>query len=327
MGGGCPATVRGVSRCLYIASAGPETGKSAVALGMVDAMSRRVGRVGFFRPVVRAGGTDPLVALVRAQYPAVVADEPAACCGVSYDDLHADRERAVHVIVERFRALERRCDAVLVVGTDYTDVGAPTELAYNGELALNIGAPVLLVIDGRGRAADDLAVATHLAYEVLHERGNEVLGAVVNRVDPARLAGMRAAIERHLHDGPSPEHVQHVDVLPELPLLSAPTFGALLHGCEGSLVLGSPEGLGAEVLDVVVAAMNLPHALEYLHEGSMVITPGDRAELVVGMLAAHYSYTFPRLSGVLLTGGMTLPGSIRRWSRASEPSCRSGSPR
>ncbi len=305
-----------MSRCLYLAPAGPETGKSCLTLGLFDAMSRRVGRVGLFRPVVRHGVPDPLVRLIRGRFPTAFAgSEPADSYGVSYDDLHTDHDRAVHAIVERFRQLEHRYDAVLVVGTDYTDVGAPTELACNGELALNIGAPVLLVVSGRDRTGPQLATATQLAVEALREQGNEVIAAIANRVRPADLPGVTDLIVRQLRDShpeDGPDRLPRVEAVPELPLLSAPSLAQVLGACDADLLLGRPEGLDVEVPDVVVAAMTLPNALEHLREGSLVITPGDRADVLVGVLAAHGSATFPRLSGVLLTGGLAPAPSIRR---------------
>ena len=38
--------------------------------------------------------------------------------------------------------------AVVVVGSDYTDVGTPTEFSFNARIAANLGAPVLLVLEG-----------------------------------------------------------------------------------------------------------------------------------------------------------------------------------
>jgi phosphate acetyltransferase len=302
-----------VSRALYVAATGPESGKSCVAVGLFDAMSRRVGRVGLFRPVVRHGVPDPVVGLIRRHFSAALAGlGPDDCYGVSYDALHADHDQAVQTVVERFRALERRCDAVLVVGTDYTDVGAPTELTGNGEIALNLGAPVLLVVNGHDRPAPEVATAAHLAWDVLREQGNEVIGAIANRAGPQDLPGLKHLIEQQLHDGPEGSGPPRVEVLPDLPLLSAPSLRALLDACNGSLLLGREEHLDVEVLDVVVGAMTLPNALEYLREGSLVITPGDRADLLVGVLAAHGSSAFPRLAGVLLTGETSPAPSVRR---------------
>jgi phosphate acetyltransferase len=302
-----------MARSLYVVAAGPETGKSCVALGLFDAMSRRVGRVGLFRPVVRLGVPDPVVDLIRIRFPASFADGgPEDCFGVSYDDIHADHDRAVHTITERFRRLERRCDAVLIVGTDYTDVGAATELTCNGRIALNIGASALLIVSGHDRPASEVATAARLARDVLRDQGNEVIGTIANRARPQDLPELKHLIERHLRDDAESSQRPWVEVLPDLPLLSAPSLRALLGACDGSLVFGRDEHLDVWVLDVEVGAMTRPNALEGLREGSLVITPGDRADLLVGMLAAHGSPTFPRLAGVLLTDGMVPAPSIYR---------------
>ncbi|MGH3370729.1 MAG: AAA family ATPase, partial [Nocardioidaceae bacterium] len=52
-----------MGRSVYIASVEGFTGKSTVALGVLELLSRRVERVGVFRPIVRAdaaqhGGRD-----------------------------------------------------------------------------------------------------------------------------------------------------------------------------------------------------------------------------------------------------------------------------
>jgi phosphate acetyltransferase len=292
---------------LYVAAAGPEGGKSAVALGVVEAMTRRVGRVGIFRPVVRGDVPDPVVALVRRCFPAVVPDDAAAAaaCGVSYDDVHADPAAATATVVERYRAVERDHDVVLVIGTDYTDVGAPTELAYNGHLAVNLGAPVLLVVNGRHRTPAEIASAAELARGSLAAQSCRVIGVVANRVAPSELEAVRAAL---VGDGTGPPG----DVVPDHGLLSAPTVGRLVDAVAGELVLGSPHRLDAEARSFVVAAMTLPRVLEYLREDCLVIVPGDRSDVLVGVLTAHQAQTFPRLAGILLSGGQRPEPLVQR---------------
>ena len=316
-----------VSRSLYVAAAGPESGKSAVALGVVEAMVRRVGRVGLFRPVVRAGAADPVVELVRQRFPAVVPDDAAAAaaCGVTYDDVHADPADATARIVDRFRAVEREHDAVLVVGTDYTDVGAPTELAFNGHLAVNLGAPVLLVVNGRGRTPADVAAAADLACGSLAAHACRLLGVVANRVEPDELkdvaealAGAKGlahgagAVDLAGTPGTATGGDLAVHVLPEEPLLSAPTVRRVVDAVDGELVLGTPQRLDVEARSFVVAAMTLPRVLEYLREDGLVIVPGDRSDVLVGVLMAHRSQTFPRLSGVVLSGGQRPEPPVQR---------------
>src|SRR4051794_35959979 len=110
------------TRGLYVAGSGPATGKSAIALGLHHLLARRIGRLGVFRPVVQPGGRDPMVDLLRSRGADAVPYE--ASLGVGYDAVRADPDRALEEIVARFRALAAQCEGVLVIGTDFTGVGA-----------------------------------------------------------------------------------------------------------------------------------------------------------------------------------------------------------
>ena len=85
---------------IYIAGTQARSGKSAVAVGLLEQLSRRAGRVGVFRPIVRAGEPDELVRTLLARLPGTQSVEQA--CGVTYDDLHDAPERAMGAIVDRF---------------------------------------------------------------------------------------------------------------------------------------------------------------------------------------------------------------------------------
>lgn len=209
-----------MKRTLCLAVSGTEAGKSAIAVGLLAAMRRRAGRVGSFRPVVvRGAPRTPLLSLLG---------DTDASYGVTYDDLHADPERALGTIVDRFRAAQPGYEAMLVVGTDFTDVGVSTELSFNARVAVELGAPVLLVVSGRNRTPAETVDAAVVGERSLHEQRCQVLGVVVNRV--ADVAATGAAL----------------------------------------------------------------------------------ADVIVGAVLAHQAQTFPRLSGVLLTGGLDPDPPVRR---------------
>jgi phosphate acetyltransferase len=144
---------------VYVASVEGYTGKSTVALGLLEQLSRRVGRVGVYRPVVRADhGRDYVLDLLTSHDAVMLSYDD--CAGVSYDEVHADPTAALDRIVERYHRVADQCDAVVVVGSDYTDVGTPTEFSYNARIAANLGAPVLLVLNGSGRTPQELHTMT-----------------------------------------------------------------------------------------------------------------------------------------------------------------------
>ena len=292
-----------MSRSVYIASPEGSSGKSTVALGLVDLLGRRVGRVGIFRPVTESSDrTDLVVELLLAQ-PAVEQSYESAI-GVSYEVMHADPDAALSEIVRRFHELVSLFDVLMVLGSDYTDVSTPSELAFNAKVAANLGSPVVLVVHGRGRTPDQVRMAADFALTELVAAHALPVAVIANRVDPQDVGAVREALARG--------SMFPVAAIPEVPLLVAPTVQALMEACDGRLVRGNSAWLDRESLGFVVAAMSLPNVLIRLHEDVTVIAPGDRYDLLPGLVMAHQSGTFPHLSSIVLTGGYAPPEPVAR---------------
>ena len=298
-----------MARTVYVAALEADTGKSVVALGVLELLAGRVGRVGFFRPVVGDGpGPDRLVELVRERYQLTA--DPERLRGVTYAELHeltaAGRtDELVSRVVERFRAVERDCDAVLCVGSDFAAVSAPTEFALNLRLADNLGAAVLAVVSGRRKTAAEVVASVRYARDTLAATGAAVVAVVANRVDPAELAAVRAGLDGG--DTTAPAYA-----IPYDPVLVEPTVGEVAAEVGARVVRGDPAELDRDVRGVVVAAATLPTVLDYLADGALVLTPGDRSEVVLGVLAAAMSASAPHVSGLLLTTGLVPDPRVQR---------------
>jgi phosphate acetyltransferase len=300
--------VRSVSRSVYIASPEGLTGKSAVALGLLDALTREVGSVGIFRPLTATSGNSNDVDLtvdLLVNQPGISQSYEEAI-GVTYDAARQDADEALHMIVERFGQLTDRFDVILVVGSDYTDVTSGTELSFNAKIAANLGSPVVLVVHGRERTPEQIRAAAAGAIAELRVNHAHTVAVIANRVDQDAAEAIRTELAEL--------GGVVTAAIPESPLLSAPTFAALMEAADGELVLGSEAWMNREALSVIVAAMSLPHVLDRLLPDVAVIAPSDRTDLLPGLMLAHQSGTFPTLSGILLTGGYEIPESIRRLS-------------
>lgn len=307
----------GATRSIVIASPEGESGKSTVALGVLDLLVRKGQRVGVFRPVSRASETDDssgrrdhVLELLLEHDGVDVAYEDAV--GVTYADLHADPEAALSRIVSRFHDLAARCDSVVVLGTDYTDVAGPTELSFNARIAANLGAPVLLVVSGRERTPEGIRALADVSLAELAAHHAQAIGLVVNRADTHSALDVRTLLAEAQPDLP-------VWTIPEEPFLQAPTVGQLLEAVDGTLVLGDPELLGREALELQVGAMSFEHLLERLTDGAVVITPGDRIDLLIGLLATHLTPSFPSLAGIILNGGFYPQGRPAELLEAMRP--------
>src|SRR4051812_47967118 len=118
---------------VYITSVEGHSGKSTVALGVLDTLLRGAPRVGVFRPVARSTDERDFVLELLLAHDGVHLDYDE-CVGVTYEEVHDDPDAALSRIVDRFKAVERKCDTVVIVGSDFTDVATPTELGYNARI-------------------------------------------------------------------------------------------------------------------------------------------------------------------------------------------------
>ncbi|HSP03169.1 MAG TPA: phosphate acetyltransferase [Acidimicrobiales bacterium] len=282
------------ARSVYIASPEGHTGKSVVALGVLDQLTRRVRRVGVFRPITRSttASDDQLLTMLCEHDGVEIPAEDSV--GVTYDQVHHDPDAALATIVDRYHDVAERCEVVVIVGSDYTDVAGPTELAYNARIATNLGAPVLLVVSAHERTPSDV---THLADLALAELGQAhaiTVGVVANRCDPTQ----RDAVDAALGELGIPAWA-----LPEVPLLSAPLLVDLLAALDGEHLFGDAGMLQREAEDMLVCGMNAEHVLERLVDGQLCIVAGDRPDVLVALAAANAADGFPGLAGIVLNGG------------------------
>ena len=301
-----------MARSVYVTGIGRGDGRQAVELGVMELLTRQVDRVGVFRPLTH-DRTDHVVELLRGRYRLDL--PPRELYGLSYEEaaaLQAEKgpEELVSQLVDRFHQLERRCQAVLVLGTDFADTNIPDELAVNARLANEFGAWVLPVVGGHRETADTVVAEVRNAHRAYTDLGCSVLAMIANRV-----AGRdKQEVQRRLAartDVP-------VYVIPDEPALSAPTVTQVVETTGAEVLLGDAAGLARDVRTFVFGGAMLPNFLGALSEGAMVITPGDRADLLIGSLAAHAAGS-PPIAGVLLTMGETPGPDVMRLAARLAP--------
>ncbi|MET7400807.1 phosphate acetyltransferase [Dactylosporangium sp. NPDC005572] len=284
-----------MARIVYLVEQDPASGKSAVALGLAELLSRAVPRLGVFRPVVPAF-PDPLLALLRERY--AITQGPAELHGVTAAEAAAELaaghgEELVGAIVERFRAVAPEFDAMVVIGTDADD-----DLSFNARLANEFGAVMVPVVTAP--TASDVDSAARQAYHALVDLDVTVAAVIVNKT-----AGVV----------PPPVLPVPCYTIPHVATIGAPTVAEVAEQLGATVVTASEAALGRDVHDYVVGAAQVPALLDHLTENALLITPGDRADLLIAAGAAHASGLVP-LAGIVLTIGIAPdPGALRLFER------------
>ncbi|MEU2545128.1 phosphate acetyltransferase [Streptomyces roseolus] len=283
-----------MTRSVYVTGIDRGDGRQVVELGVMELLTRQVDRVGVFRPLVH-DGPDRLFDLLRARYR--LTQDPSTVYGMDYHEasaLQAEQgtDELLSRLVDRFHAVARDYEVVLVLGTDFAGTQVPDELALNARLANEFGASVIPVVGGKDQSAESVRAEARNAFRAYESLGCDVLAMVVNRVAGEDREAIADRLAARL---PVPCYV-----LPDEPALAAPTVAQITHALGATVVLGDDAGLARDALDFVFGGAMLPNFLGALTPGCLVVTPGDRADLVVGALAAHSAGT-PPIAGVLLT--------------------------
>jgi phosphate acetyltransferase len=295
---------------IYIAGAGAGSGKSLVVLGFMELLSAINRRVGFFRPIVNGNPQDDnLTSLIRDRYALPFPPEQLyGCTAQMASELVAagQYEELLKLILNKYMLLDEKCDIVLCAGTDYDGLVPSLEFDFNADLANNLGCAIVVVVKGFGRSPEETLHAVHMAHESMLDRRGDLLATVVNGLPAEYVDLVRRRARAVL---PASETLY---VLPETESLGKPTIGEISKMLGAECVCSEGDALNQVVTSYTVAAMQVPDFLNYVEDGCLIITAGDRSDIILASLAADVSASFPRVAGLLLTGGLKPAKTVQR---------------
>jgi phosphate acetyltransferase len=295
---------------LYITGTVPRSGKSVVVLGIMEMLSGHGRKTGFFRPVSYPGENgDSLIRLLSTRYAIeVAANEMYGCTSEKVREFIAD-ERINDLyshILEKYKRLETRCDFVVCAGTDFTAMAIGFEFEFNIEMANHLGIPLVPVVKGDGRCIRDIVESVRVLEKSIRDKKGELLAVIVNRVAAEEHNKIEAELRQEFMS------IFPVYVLPDHTLLNKPTVGEIARLLKAELISGDIEGLDREISNYKVAAMELPNFLDHVDDGSLIITPGDRSDIILGTILADASQAYPQIAGIILTGNIKPASQIVR---------------
>ena len=289
-----------MSNNLYIAAAEKEAGKSMIVLGIMDFLSRHIKNVGFFRPIVgSATNIDNHITLVTKRYHLDCKYEEMYGLTVAEmtqlireDDMAGIHQR----ILEKYKTLEKKCNFVLVEGSDFRDHLSAYEFNFNLRVANNLGCPIIGVVSGLNKNIEEVSNSLQIMRGAMENEKCSRVGMVVNRSNPSLTDAVRKVINLHKNN-------DEIDfVIPEINTLQYLTMRQIKHALKAKHVYGKAESLDYDVTDFIVGAMNLENFLDYTKQGTLVITPADRTDILLGIAMTVVSGEFPKIAGILLTG-------------------------
>ena len=167
----------------------------------------------------------------------------------------------------------------------------------------NLGIPAVIVSNGAGKKVNETTGNLRLAYDTFKVKEVEILAVLANKVEEDDLAAVIAKLKSMM-----PETLEQI-VIPNIKSLVDPTIKEVLEKLNGKVLFGE-KYLNNQAGSFGVGAMQLHNYLRHFNDNSLVITPGDRADIILGALQASVSVNYPKISGIILTGGIVPEDSI-----------------
>ncbi|MEO9570429.1 MAG: phosphate acetyltransferase [Polaribacter sp.] len=298
-----------MSKAIYIAAVESDSGKSLVSLGLLRMMLTKSSKVGYFRPIIndlegskRDNHTNTAINFfnLNINYHDCFAYKQSEVVELLSDGKADD---VIQTVIEKYKKLEANYDYVLVEGTDFSGEGGFTELDVNLMIAKNLGIPALIVGSGNGKKKKDFINTMQLTYKSFINKEVDVIGLIANKIEIDEVDYIKKELQKSF-----PEKLQ-IDIIPKVDFLSNPTVKEVVEALNGRVLFGE-QFLDNPIGSYSTGAMQLRNYLTRLKENALVVTPGDRADIILGALQANASSNYPKISGIILTGTLIPEESI-----------------
>jgi len=294
-----------MTKSIFIASAEPFTGKSIIALGLVNMLLGKTEKIGFFKPIISEQSPGRKERHIEA-----ILDYFSL--SIPYEDTHVfnrpqvlqlseseHQGEMIDTIIAKYKTLEENYDFTVIEGSDFLGEGIAFEFETNAEIAKNLGVPVLAIVGGQNKSVAQVVSAVMNILHNFQARDVQVLGVAVNRVKPEQQADILELLSMQV-----PKEIM-LSVIPWNQDLQSPTMKEICEGLGAKLLFGE-NALSNQVDNFVTGAMMLPNFLNHIKENVLIVTPGDRGDIIIGAIQANLSANYPKVAGIVLTAG-TLP--------------------
>lgn len=295
-----------MSKNIYIASISPNTGKSVICLGLMAAFRGIVERVGYFKPIgtkyKKNQSNDKEVIMIQDTFniETNIKDlNPLSIKEAANYIAKNEKEQLVKIIQKTFVKIEKENDVVFIDGTDYMGNLNAFEFDINAEIANNCNAGILLIVDGYKRTEDEIVSDILTSKDSFDENSSLLIGVIINKIDNEQLLKRKNEIKNLLKR----KNIELFGMVPYNEILPKPRINDIVKSLNGEVLIGK-EYLNKIALDTIIVSMTFENALKYLNNNTLIVTGGDRNEIILGSIVSSISATFPKISGLILTGNI-----------------------
>lgn len=300
-----------MSKSVFITTTDSYSGKSIVSLGIMQMILQKTTKVAYYRPIIDDPQNEK-----KDNHIATIVDY--FDLDMNYEEAYAfNRKQVIELvnngkidevldkIIKQYRELEEKYDFVLIEGTDFFTEASSFDMDLNTSIANCIGTQIILILNAEGKKQDE--IISHFWQEVnpFLQGKSELLAVVINKAD-LNPFDLNDAIKESIK-------IANLNIfsIPPDPVLALPTVLEIKEALHAKMMFkGEIENMNLVPQRIMVGGMFLQNFIKHIDNNSLALIPGDRADLLVGTLLANRSKNYPKVAGIILTGGLTPERSV-----------------
>ncbi len=295
-----------MAKKIYLASTSPKSGKSIICLGLVDAFRGMVTNVGYYKPIGQKYRKnevyDKISIMIKETFD--ISDELKYINPVSIKELNHyilcnDLETFFQKTRKSFEKIESNKDIVIIDGTDHIGMKTAFEFDINADIANNLNASVILVEDGHGKSIEEIFSDILTGKESFDEQSCDFLGVIVNKIEPENFSDVDQILREKLEK----RKINYLGTVPYDLVLPKPRLYDIARSLDAKILFGE-DYLSNIATETLIISMRFENALKYIQDGALIVTGGDRSEILLGCIASLISTSYPNISGIVLTGDL-----------------------
>ncbi len=298
-----------MNKAIYIATIEPNSGKSLVSIGLMNELKSHSGNVGYFRPIIDESPEKDNHIHLMLNYFNLKQDYDEAY-GLTRSEIvrllnENNEDKILEIIIRKYKKLEKKFDFIIIEGSDFSGEGSIVEFEMNIKIASNLTVPAIIIGSGKSKTLQEFIGSMKLAYDGFSEKEVEVIALIANKILPKNLKLVRTELKKIV------DKKTYVTAIPRDDQLANPSLYDIIRHFDATVLLGD-NNLGRQIKHVAVGAMQMRHFLKFIKNQTLVITPGDRGDIILSALQADKSYNYPDISGIVLSGGLIPEKSIMK---------------
>lgn len=287
------------AKSLYISSLEQAAGGLVIVIGFMEILKKRLQKVAFFRPFV-TNENDKDIAFMLEHFDIKMKKPDSYGFVVDFANKMIAQNKLdelMELILEKYKKLENEYDFVLCEGLHKSSFSATLDFDINLEIAKNLSSSFVSVLNAKNKSSEKILQELAIESKNITSRGCKLFATFVNRIDSDIKAELSDKLKNSSISSP-------VYLLSETKELDTPSVKEIMQNLKCTHIFGSEEELRHFVKQPKIAAMSVENFLSHTEDGDLIIVPGDRADIVLAVIASNYSKEFPSIAGMLLTGGL-----------------------